>query len=201
MKSVIAHHVPLLRIFILGLLATGFALPQQSGVLFAKDNLQDNQLFLPYITNRFPVQNIFGVTMYQLNDANGIGKLAEGRTTWTRREIRWAEIEPVEGQRNWSPSFEQELLNATQHNIRTVLIIENTPSWALKPGYSCGAVDRNKFEALGNFVFDLVQRYSSEPFGIEYFELWNEPDVVDKLGCWGDPSDEEYLVGPITAKC
>jgi hypothetical protein len=75
------------------------------------------------------------------------------------------------------------------------MLIGVTPSWALKPGFSCGAVAEDKFPMLGQFVYDLVKRYSVPPYNVRYWELWNEPDAAGVLGCWGDPSDTEYYGG------
>ena len=139
--------------------------------------------------------NVFGVTMDYIDDSNGLTQLDSAGTTWTRRSINWAAIEPVEGQRNWNSYFEQEMIAAQQHGIKPIVILDNTPAWALKPGFSCGAVSQTKFQALGNFMFDTVRRYSAWPYSVRYWELWNEPDAAGFMGCWGDPSDLSYYGG------
>jgi hypothetical protein len=75
------------------------------------------------------------------------------------------------------------------------MVIGDTPGWALKAGFSCGAVDANQFPTLAQFAYDLVKRYSAPPYNVHYWELWNEPDVAGNLGCWGDPSDTQYYGG------
>lgn len=152
-------------------------------------------IYLPSLLKNYPRTNVFGITMAQLTEAQGIIPIAEAGTTWTRRSLNWAEIEPIEGQRNWNTNFEQELIRANNLGIRTILIIENTPSWALKPGFNCGPVASDKFPLFGNFVYDTVKRYSVEPYNVQYWELWNEPDVAGFLGCWGDPNDKKYYGG------
>jgi hypothetical protein len=71
------------------------------------------------------------------------------------------------------------------------------------PAAYCGAIKPDKLEAFGNFMYDLVSRYSPPPYNVKYWELWNEPDVAPELaaimydgnipfGCWGDTSDPYY---------
>src|SRR5512145_713220 len=76
--------------------------------------------------------------------------------------------------------------------MKMIAIIGSTPTWALKSGYTCGAVSQAALEEFGDFVFDAVQRYSAPPYNVKYWELWNEPDVVNYLGCWGDEADPYY---------
>lgn len=152
-------------------------------------------VYMPLVLHRHPINNIFGVTMYAFNSAHGIDQMAAANIGWSRRVVNWSSIEPSEGVRNWDPNFDQELITARQNNIRVILILEVTPAWALKPGFACGAVAPDKFAALGNFAYDLVSRYSAEPYRVEYYELWNEPDAAHILGCWGDPNDTLYYGG------
>ncbi len=56
-------------------------------------------------------------------------------------------------------------------------------------------VAEDKLTALGAFAYDLVKRYSVPPYNIKYWELWNEPDAADFMGCWGDPADTNYFGG------
>ena len=101
----------------------------------------------------------------------------------------WSCIEPNEGDRSWDISFDQEISNSVHSNIQPILVIGATPEWALKPGYVAGAVEEQKFNSLCDFAFDLVKRYSTPPYYIKYWELYNEPDVKGGLGDWGDPND------------
>jgi hypothetical protein len=79
--------------------------------------------------------------------------------------------------------------------VKPIMLIESTPEWALKPGFSCGAVAEDQLPVLGQFAKDLVARYSAAPYNVRYWELWNEPDAAGILGCWGDPSDILYYGG------
>ena len=75
------------------------------------------------------------------------------------------------------------------------MLIEGTPDWALKTGFSCGAVAEDQFPAFAQFTYDLVKRYSAPPYNVRYWEVYNEPDAAGILGCWGDTRDTLYYGG------
>jgi hypothetical protein len=139
--------------------------------------------------------NVFGITIYTLDNAGGLPQAAQAGTHWTRNGFIWNTIEPSPGDRNWNSELDQELINARSLGVEPIMLIEGTPDWALKPGFNCGAVAQEKFPALASFAYDLVKRYSVPPYNIRYWELWNEPDAAGVLGCWGDPSDTQYYGG------
>jgi hypothetical protein len=80
------------------------------------------------------------------------------------------------------------------------LIVHDTPAWAQRfSGISCGPIIDTEFDAFGEFMADLVARYKGL---VDYYEIWNEPDVDSGLvpanspyGCWGDASDTQYYGG------
>lgn len=166
-------------------------------------NLPDNNLVLPTVISSTetpkelinPQNNVFGITMYSFDDVGGLTQAAQAGTAWTRGEFVWQTIEPAEGNRFWDSNLEQGLINANSQGITPIMLIEGTPNWALKQNFECGAVAAEKFPALAKFAYDLVQRYSTPPYNVRYWELWNEPDVAGTLGCWGDPSDTQYYGG------
>ena len=155
-----------------------------------------NTYYLPVIVN--PGWNIFGIAMDRLNPAGGLDRAIEAKATWTRRELFWYDVEPVENQANWNavPNFDNDLIDASQKMVRVIGIFGGTPQWAAYPGISCnGKVRADKFTALAKFAAAAVKKYSAPPYNVMYWELWNEPDVVGWLGCWGDPSDTQYFGG------
>ncbi len=152
-------------------------------------------VYLPVIFKNYPLQNVFGITLYSLDEAGGLPEVAGAGTVWTRSAFIWSSIESSPGNRNWDPTLEQGLINAASSGVQPIMLIEGTPNWALKEGYSCGAVAADMFTALGQFAYDLVARYSAPPYNVRYWELWNEPDVAGSLGCWGDPRDPVYYGG------
>jgi len=122
---------------------------------------------------------------------------------WTRiAAVWWADVEPMEGQRNWDALRWQEVMleQSNAQGVQAVLVIRGTPVWAQQyDGVSCGPISRHKLDAFSSFVADLVARYSVAPYHVKYWEIGNEPDIDRKLvapdslwGCWGDESDTYY---------
>ena len=159
------------------------------------ETLLAGPVYLPIVFKNLPWQNVFGITLYTLDDAGGLPQAAQAGTVWTRNEFIWKTIEPSPGDRFWNTELEQGLINAESLGVEPIMLIGGTPGWALKLGYNCGAVDADMFDELAQFAYDLVKRYSVPPYNIRYWELWNEPDAAGTLGCWGDPSDTEYYGG------
>jgi len=139
--------------------------------------------------------NVFGITLYSFDEAGGLDQAALAGADWTRSGFIWSSIEPSPGDRFWDTNLEQGLIRAASSGVEPIMLIESTPIWALKAGFSCGAVTEDRFPALAQFAYDLVKRYSVPPYNVRYWELWNEPDVAQILGCWGNPSDTEYYGG------
>lgn len=139
--------------------------------------------------------NIDNSELYPYLEGLGIG--------WIRYNgVLWSEVEPSQGERKWErlAKIESGLALASSRNLNVILIVRSTPLWAQKvDGSFCGAVKRGKFEAFGDFMYDLVKRYSVPPYSVKYWEIGNEPDVDPALvakdsafGCWGDEGDVYY---------
>jgi hypothetical protein len=162
--------------------------------------------YLPLIIQRFYARSVFGVEMRQIDSANGLEQVGQAGTTWVRfNGVRWADVEPQEGARNWSAlaGLEEGLRRAAQENLQVVMVVRHTPEWARKyPLVSCGPIKEEKLLSFGVFLHDLVSRYSAPPYNVKYWELYNEPEVDpyvamqidagDPFGCWGDPADIYY---------
>ncbi len=156
------------------------------------------QLYLPVTTRNFPLITPFGVQATAINASAGLDQIQDAQITWVRRNgVRWADIEPNPGDRNWTANaaLEAELKNAFNRGIKVILVVNRTPDWAQKfAGVSCGPIATENLQAFGDFMYDLVSRYKKPPYNIKYWEIWNEPDVDyqeapdpnGNFGCWGD---------------
>lgn len=149
------------------------------------------------------VETAFGIEVQPLGDQEGLHATAGGGTSYTRLNgVFWSQVEPEEGQRDWGAlsGVEAGLLLAAERDLQSILVVRSTPTWAQKyPGVFCGPVKEEKFEAFGDFLYDLVSRYSQAPYFARYWELYNEPDVnhafvspLSAFGCWGEGSDAYY---------
>ncbi|MBN1537132.1 MAG: hypothetical protein JW908_10410 [Anaerolineales bacterium] len=154
---------------------------------------------------------VFGMQLNYLTPAEGIVETAAGGTFWVQSAaVSWQAVETNEGVRNWAAlaGREQEWVYAANLGLMPVVTIHFTPAWAQKAsGVSCGPIRKEKFDAFGNFLFDLVARYSQPPYNIKYWQIWNEADAglgiaaADSAwGCWGDTGDQKYYGGDYFGK-
>ncbi len=126
--------------------------------------------------------------------------------SWTRyNQYRWDAVETAEGERNWAGQADAEtrLIQMSAAGLTPILVIHGTPTWAQAvPGYSCGAVSPDDLDAFGDFMFDVVERFSQPPYNVHHYEFYDKPDIDptavmedSAFGCWGDDSDETYYGG------
>jgi hypothetical protein len=144
----------------------------------------------------------WGVENHNANPALVEMMKESGFTMVRRNALRWAHIEPEEGNINWEAAerLEQDLQRLSQAGMEVILIVHTTPPWAQQaPGIQCSAVREEKLEAFADFMYEAVSRYSYPPYNVKFWELGNEPDVAPHLippeypfGCWGDEEDDFY---------
>lgn len=172
--------------------------------LAAQSQIHRNYLPIAYQTRPFTTPIGFEVGLKAEN--SGFDQFAGLKSAWLRLNgVLWSDVEPVQGQRDWSvlTDLEHCILEAAQLNAEVILVVRKTPLWAQKDeGYYCGPVHEDKLDEFGDFLHALVGRYSAPPYNVKYWEIGNEPDVDPGLsdfwgpdvpfGCWGDESDEYY---------
>jgi hypothetical protein len=133
--------------------------------------------------------------------------VAAAGTRWLRFvAFSWAATEKEQGVYDWAGQrwYETELRAAAERGFTVIGIIRFTPPWAQKyPPYSCGPMRADAIAAFGDFMYALVRRYSGSPWGVRYWEMWNEQDIDHYLfdpvlmanspyGCWGERADDYY---------
>ncbi len=149
-----------------------------------------------------PPYPLTGIELDKFNSTN-FEWLVKSGAYWLRYNgLLWSEVEPQEGARNWSALSELEgnLVKAAQLNQKVILVVRSTPEWAQAvPGHFCGPIDPSRMDAFGDFMYELVKRYSQPPYSVKFWEIYNEPDIAPELvsgdnpyGCWGDADDEFY---------
>ncbi len=146
---------------------------------------------------------VFGIELVGSGITDKVASAAEAGSAWVRRNgLFWSEVEPAEGDRNWTAlaQLEAEMVSVSEAGMELIVLVRSTPAWAQAvAGVFCGPVRADKLEAFGRFMHDVVLRYSQPPFNVKYWELGNEPDIDPKLvppnqifGCWGDRKAEYY---------
>jgi hypothetical protein len=145
---------------------------------------------------------LFGTEADSYNESNRQRSREAGFTLMRRNALRWSVVEPKRGDRNWGAvaSFERELIALAEDGIESIVIVRDVPAWAQEiPGYPCGPIKKDELIAFASFVKDAVERYSTAPFKVRFWEMGNEPDVdpflippASPFGCWGDEDDPYY---------
>jgi hypothetical protein len=117
-------------------------------------------------------------------------KARDAGTDWLRVPLYWSLIEPdnrTPDQYQWNGALDAILAEAHQANMHVILTLKLNPDWAAT--YSSGPIDLADIGELVEFVTAVVARYSVEPYGAEYLEVYNEPDNGDEWrarnGGWG----------------
>jgi hypothetical protein len=164
----------------------------------------DSSFYLPVIMKGYPGPPIiFGAETESLNswrlDIAGTADL-----NWLRSTIvSWADIEPVRTDPptyHWETMDEAGLAAAAEAGFTPIMVVKYTPAWAQKiPGVKCGPIASEALDEFQQFVLAAVQRYSINPYRVQYWEFGNEPDVDPSMvspnspfGCWGDNNDRYY---------
>ena len=162
-------------------------------------------IYLPLVTNLFPLSTVFGVEMEAITAGGGMEEVAASQVTWVRRNgVNWSELQPDKAVApDWSKlsGLEQELADAFERNLKVILVVRGTPVWARRyPLSECGQINSTEYTSFATFMAQLVDRYKDPPYGVRHWEIWNEPDgplndSSDPYGCWGDLSDPTYFGG------
>ena len=167
-----------------------------------------SQVYLPLLQKSYPFRTIFGVEITNLSNTGGLPEMQAAGAYWVRHNgLFWGEVEPTRtapAAYQWGnvAALEQGLKNARAAGMEVILVVRDTPEWAqAQPGLPCGPIAAEDLAAFGEFMHAAVKRYSSPEYSVEYYEIWNEPDVDGNLpgfdpnnpyGCWGDESDPYY---------
>jgi hypothetical protein len=174
-----------------------------------------NDIFVPLLFSDHPWESPFGVeSNLPLLDSNTLlPRASDLQLGWARMgyQVSWRKLQPNPGDiPKWEllATFEDELRGLKATGIRPVVVIKDTPYWALDPVKardangnltSCGAIAADYFDEFAIFVSKVVTRYNTAEFNVLDWELGNEPDVDPTavpqdyaFGCWGDKDDPYY---------
>lgn len=158
-------------------------------------------IFLPRVQSQSASAGILGIEVGSPNPAIHGPALQELQPAWIRlNRLSWRAVEPVEGAGyNWAApevrALEAQLQWASQRNFRTILIVGDSPTWAVAPYTSnCAPINADKQQRFSDFLAAAVARYSQPPFNVLFWEIGNEPDAPifpndSVFGCWGLPGD------------
>lgn len=141
--------------------------------------------------NQAPALPFYGIQFRDiLPQQDLLGPAEEAGAQLIRVNLRWAEVEPANTD---PPSYHWEKYDAlfgamAQAGFVIMVTIRDNPSWAATS--PCGPIDKVPAQRMASFLQAAVARYSTAPYHIKYWELYNEPDnkrpdMPQQGGCWG----------------
>mgnify|MGYP001447707208 CR=1 FL=1 len=159
-------------------------------------------IYLPLVANQYPLITRFGV-----DGKSSFDKMQAAGVTWLRlnSQLNWSVIQPTKDVLpDWGKALgvETSLIDAAQKGLKVILVIQGAPTWARKyEGSACGPIRETELASFGDFLYQVVQRYSQPPYNVDYYQIWNEPDAPFNIeatvyGCWGeDPNNTDVTFG------
>jgi hypothetical protein len=103
---------------------------------------------------------------------------------WARVVIVWPYVEGKQGVYDWSV-YDAIVASAQAHNVNIMATILYTPSWATQAPDWTGVPDT---AAWTDFCTQAARRYRTS---IQYWELWNEPNLAE----FWDGTRQQYIAG------
>lgn len=117
--------------------------------------------------------------------ASEIAGIKALNATWVRYDIQWNTVEPSPGQFYWS-DYDRVVQAISASGLHSIVIIDYTPSWAAISGCSGFACEPNSASSYGQFAASVASRYA--PYGIDDWEIWNEPNNAGYFAPRADPA-------------
>ncbi len=110
----------------------------------------------------------------RLNDMKATG------VTWVRYDLSWALVQPDSSKSyDWS-TYDTITKAATAHGFKVLMIIDFAPTWAQAPGCSSDQICQPaSAAAYARFASAAATHY--QPYGVEAWEIWNEPNILQRF--------------------
>ena len=119
--------------------------------------------------------------------------LARDGIRWLRFTIAWDQVEPARGQLYWSGWDRTFAALARHSDLRPLVVLNGSPSWARAPADADNALAPSHERAdFGAFVAAVGRRYGSQ---VRYYQVWHEPNIAPHWGARpADPADYAGLL-------
>jgi hypothetical protein len=113
---------------------------------------------------------------------------------WSRVLIDWERIQPGAPPADyvWGPYHDEKLRLVAETGVRLIANVDKIPPWARDSHQ--GIIHRDQLDEFAQFLTDLVNRYKRPPYNIHHWELFNEPDIKQRWGLYGERYAEMLAV-------
>lgn len=106
--------------------------------------------------------------------------ITDAHFSYGRTSAKWAQIQSSAGAAFYWGSTDAKVASIKNSGAIPVVCISNAPDWAVDANGN--PTDHVQF---ANFCLTVIQRYNSAPYNVNYFEIYNEPDLtLNKQGVW-----------------
>ncbi len=109
--------------------------------------------------------------------------------TWVKQQIRWKDLEPVQGQPNWD-ALETIFDAASERDIKVMVSILAAPDWARSVTGEDLEGPPDDPNDYANYVAEMVRRF---PGQIHAIEVWNEQNIEREWYAPGGITAESYV--------
>ncbi|NDJ35025.1 MAG: glycoside hydrolase family 5 protein [Chloroflexi bacterium] len=118
-----------------------------------------------------------------------LNRVEELGMNWVKQQLRWADLEPVQGEANWDVLADI-FGAASQRGVRVMVNVVAAPEWASSP--ASGEGDRPPADpaTYAAYVGELASRHSGQ---IHAIEIWNEPNLRREWVTDRPLSSQEYM--------
>jgi len=115
-------------------------------------------------------------TQLHVNTEGTITQIEQLGMNWVKTQIRWADLEPVQGQRNWEPLDAMFALTA-RHGIKVLASIVAAPDWARSVTADGLVGPPDDPQVFASYIGEFAQRYRG---AVHAIEVWNEPNLSQR---------------------
>jgi len=129
------------------------------------------------------------VSLQQYDDVGLAAVLADLQAfnvRWLRQSFSWADIEPREGQFDWSAA-DRILQAVSDRQLHLIATFDTSPDWArVDEDIGNRFAPPHERSAFGGFVAAFAKRYGHL---VDYYQIWDEPNIAPHWGARSvDPS-------------